>query len=244
LKKIVNNFSDAKLLHMHFCEDDLEAHTIKRKYWVHECADVLKSDLAKFKMILAHCVTISDYDINVIKQLNASIALCPISNMKLCCGFAPFAKLIDSKINLCLGTDGVGSNDSLSFFNIMKTLVYIANNITQTANLLNSFKVLQMATYNGAKALGIENITGSLAKNKNADFIILHFNNLATHPINNALDDIVFNASEQNIQYSFIDGKLVIDNYKLVGIDENKLINDMEKFANNLKKQLIDNQKL
>lgn len=238
LKKITSTFPDANLLHMHFCEDELETHTIRRKYWVQQCSDVLKNELSKYQLILAHCVFVSDYDIKTISKLNASVALCPISNMKLCCGFAPFEKLIQAHINLCLGTDGVGSNDSLSFFNLMRTLVYVCNNISKNPSLLDAYKVLQMATINGAKALGIDKLTGSIEENKLADLLILDFNNIQTHPINNVVDDIVFNCSEQNIQYSLIEGKIVINNYKLLGVNEKKLMKEMEDYANHLKTAL------
>lgn len=222
-----NNFR----LHMHFCEDDTEVKIIKEKHNVRHASDALTKyfkDL-KNKIILAHGVVLDEYDINLISKMkNVSIVHCPISNGRLACGVAPVKKLIDHGVNVCLGTDGQGTGSSFSMLTLMRFALLCQRNETKDPKCLSPYDVLKMATINGAKALGIDNNTGSIDAGKDADLQIYSFKSFELFPINDSISDIVFNASSHDIYGVISKGKILVENYELVHVDQDMLSNKIK----------------
>lgn len=201
-------------IHMHFCENAKEVEDIKKSY-SNLPIEVLEQEFKNQKLILAHCVKLNDQEIERLKELNVSVAHCPVSNLKLGCGVANIAQMLKYKINVALGTDGQGSGSNLDLFETMKYTALLQKGIREDAKQLSSYEVLKMATINGAKALGLEEKIGSIEEEKQADIIILELNNALTNPINDLCSNIVYNVKPNNIVTTIINGKIVMEDKKI-----------------------------
>lgn len=158
--------------------------------------------------IAAHCVCMTDNDLEILKKHNVSVVHNPISNLKLASGVAPITKMIDMGINVALGTDGASSNNSLDMFEEMKVAAILHKGITLDPTVMNAWTVLKMATVNGAKALGFDNL-GVLKQGYLADMIILDFNSPHLMPNNNTVSNLVYAAKSSDVEYTIVNGKLV-----------------------------------
>ena len=202
-------------IHMHFCENTKEVEDIKNIYNKLPI-EVLEEEFNTNKVLLAHCVKLSDDEIKrVAKMENISIVHCPVSNLKLGCGVANITEMMKNGINVALGTDGQGSGSSLDMFEEMKFAALLQKGIKEDAVVLPAYEVLKMATINGAKALNLENEIGSIEEGKKADIIILNLDNLVTNPVNDIYSDIVYNAKGSNVETTIVNGKILMENGNL-----------------------------
>lgn len=214
LKKIADK--NNLLIHIHSSENLEEMNTIKEKYNMTPIELLNKLGYLNNKLVIAHGTYITDNDILLLKNKNVSISHNPISNLNLGCGVAPIKKLIDNNINVSLGTDGQGSGNNLNMFNHMGYVDLIQKGFNQNAKALDAYEVIKMATINGAKALNVDNIVGSIEIGKKADIIILDMNNIEIYPTVNLIFDIVHNVSINNIETTIINGNILMENHKLL----------------------------
>ena len=212
--KEVTDFAREKKLkvHMHFCENTKEVEDIKKKYNVEYPAQVLEKYFKGIKLILAHCVKLTEEDIKILKKLDVSISHCPISNLKLGCGVAPIQKLIDNGINVTLGTDGQGSGSNMDMFETMKFTALLQKGINENPMNMMAYDVIKLATINGAKALGKENKIGSIDVNKKADLIAIDLESTCVNkPINDVFSTIVYNAKGVNVKFLMTNGEILLN---------------------------------
>ena len=194
---------------MHFCENSQEVIDIKKKYNVEHPADVLEKYLGNTNSILAHCVKLTDIDIEKMKKLNVSVAHCPVSNLKLGCGIARINDLVKNGINVSLGTDGQGSGSNLDLFETMKFTALLQKGINEDPKQMPAYEIMKMATINGAKALNRENEIGSIKEGKKADIIIINMENEIVQPVNDIYSAIVYNVKGYNVETTIINGRIL-----------------------------------
>ena len=144
----------------------------------------------------------------------------PRSNLKLASGFCESAKLLSNSVNVALGTDGAASNNDLDMFSEMRTAALVGKAVAGDASELPAHQVLEMATINGAKALGIEQKIGSLEVGKFADIAAINLNQLNTLPHNNPLSHLVFATKSSQVSHVWCGGKAILDNGSLKTLDE------------------------
>lgn len=199
-------------IHMHFCENSKEVEDIKREYKVEYPAQVLERYFRGIKLILAHCVKLTDEDIKILKELDVSVSHCPVSNLKLGCGVAPVQKLLDNDINVTLGTDGQGSGSNMDMFETMKFAALLQKGINENPLNMMAYDVIKLATINGAKALGKENEIGSIDINKKADLIAIDLESTCVNkPINDIFSTIVYNVKGINVQFLMANGEILLN---------------------------------
>lgn len=199
-------------IHMHFCENSKEVEDIKREYKVEYPAQVLEKYFRGIKLILAHCVKLTDEDIKILKELDVSVSHCPVSNLKLGCGVAPVQKLLDNDINVTLGTDGQGSGSNMDMFETMKFAALLQKGINENPLNMMAYDVIKLATINGAKALGKENEIGSIDINKKADLIAIDLESTCVNkPINDIFSTIVYNVKGINVQFLMANGEILLN---------------------------------
>lgn len=199
-------------IHMHFCENSKEVEDIKREYKVEYPAQVLERYFRGIKLILAHCVKLTDEDIKILKELDVSVSHCPVSNLKLGCGVAPVQKLLDNDINVTLGTDGQGSGSNMDMFETMKFAALLQKGINENPLNMMAYDVIKLATINGAKALGKENEIGSIDINKKADLIAIDLESTCVNkPINDIFSTIVYNVKGINVQFLMTNGEILLN---------------------------------
>ncbi|MGZ4990650.1 MAG: TRZ/ATZ family hydrolase, partial [Methylobacter sp.] len=175
--------------------------------------------------IAVHMTQLTDDEIARFAESGAHIVHCPESNLKLASGFCPVAKCIAAGINVALGTDGAASNNDLDMFGEMRTAALLGKAVAGDASAIPAMTALRMATINGAKALGLDNETGSLGIGKAADVIAVDLSHLETQPLYCPVSQIVYATSRQQVTDVWVAGKRLLKQRHLttVNIDELKV---------------------
>lgn len=177
------------------------------------------------RLIAIHMTQLHDEDFDILQKEKPSIVHCPESNMKLASGACPVEKLLSLGINVALGTDGAASNNDLDMISEMRSAAFLAKLITKNPTSLSAQQALTMATLNGAKALGIDHITGSLTPGKAADFIAINLDNeIETQPLYHPVSQIVYASSRNQVTDVWVAGKQLMKNRQLTTLDEKALI--------------------
>lgn len=217
-------------VHMHFCENSKEVQDIITSYNVKSPVEVIEKYFKDIPVLLAHCVKLTDNDIETISNYkNISISHCPVSNLKLGCGIAKIQKMIDNGILISLGTDGQGSGSNLDMFESMKYSALLQKGVNENPKDMPAYEVLKCATINGAKALKLDDKIGSIEEGKCADIIILDINKENMKPLNDIFANIVYNAKGTNVETTIVNGRVLMENRLLNGIDEHKIYEECEK---------------
>ena len=176
------------------------------------------------EFMAVHMTELNDEEIKILKQTKTHVVHCPESNMKLASGICPTAKLLKSGINVALGTDGAASNNDLDMLGEMRSAALLAKVSSGDATALDAYSVLKMATLNGAKALGLDDVTGSLKKGKAADIAAINLNHLSTQPVYCPVSQIVYAASREQITDVWVNGKALLKDKQLTGFNEQHLL--------------------
>ncbi len=169
--------------------------------------------------IAVHMTQLTNSEIKKFAQTGAHIVHCPESNLKLASGFCPVQKCLDAGINVALGTDGAASNNDLDMLGEMRTAALLAKGVAEDASAVSAATALRMATLNGAKALGIEDITGSLSIGKAADLCAIDLSEIETQPLYNAISQIVYSASRNQVSDVWVAGKRCLKNRQLTTLN-------------------------
>lgn len=234
LKKCSKIAHELKLpVHMHFCENLNEVDGIKNKYQKSPVEVLEETGLINNKLILAHATFVLE-DLEKLKGKDISFSHNPISNLNLGCGIADITKYKDY-VNICLGTDGQGSGNNLNMFYHMSLVDLLQKGIYKNPKVSSSYEVLKMATINGAKALGMDNLIGSIEVGKLADIIILDMNNILTIPNVDLINNICHNTLPSNVETTIVNGEVLIQNHKLMlSINEELLKQKISLIANKI----------
>ena len=185
-------------------------------------------------VIAAHCVNATDEDIALMKEKNVSVAVNPKSNMKLGNGFAPVKKFLDAGVNVCLGTDGCGSNNCQNMFAEMNVAALIYKGAEEKAKCVDAADVLKMATVNGAKAIGKEGELGVIKEGALADLILIDLYEPQFVPNNNIISGLVYSSKGSEVDTVIIDGKVLMQNKQLLYIDVPRVYTECTKIVRRL----------
>lgn len=187
-------------------------------------------------LIAVHMVQTTESDMRTLQRNGCHVAHCPSSNLKLASGFAPITSLLDAGINIGLGTDSAASNNRLDMFEEMRLAALLAKAVSNQANVLPACQALQMATINGARALGIEDITGSLTPGKAADIVAVDFSDLNLLPCYDPISHLVYSTSREHVSHVWVNGKMLVENKQLTTLNtselENRAVYWQERLAN------------
>lgn len=176
----------------------------------------------------AHCVWLSDSDMELFRRKGVSVVHNPTSNMKLASGFAPIPKMLDMGINVALGTDGASSNNNLDMFEEMHLASVIHNGRTLDATVMNADAVLKTATVNGAKVQRRKNC-GELRFGNKADIIAISLD--APHLVP-ALDKkalLTYSAQSSDVAMTMVDGRILYENGEYKTLDKERIYFDVKK---------------
>ncbi len=234
LKKIAEYAKRYKMpIHIHLSETKFENDQCMKKYGQSPTEVFDECGIFENRTIAAHGVYLSDKDIKILSEKNISIVHNPSSNLKLSSGILDVKRLMSAGINVCLGTDSAASNNKQSMLKEIELAALLAK--YHSPDALKAFDILKMATINGAKALGLSDEIASIEKGKKADLIMLDLDNINHLPSNDILSSICYSTYEEDIKYVFIDGDLVLDNRKLIYLNEDQI----KEKAKSLSRELI-----
>ncbi len=166
-----------------------------------------------------HMTQVEDTDLSILRENRAHVVHCPESNLKLASGFCPAQKLLDNDINVALGTDGAASNNDLSMFGEMRSAALLAKAVAGNAAAVNAHQALRMATINGAQALGLGDITGSIEAGKVADLVAVDLNQLEVEPLHNPVSQLVYTDTSHRVSDVWVNGKALLRNRELTTLD-------------------------
>ncbi|MEJ2656932.1 MAG: amidohydrolase [Desulfobacterales bacterium] len=184
--------------------------------------------------LLVHAVWLDDDDIHTIAVRKASVSHNPESNMKLASGIAPVPSLMKAGVTVGLGTDGCASNNNLDLFSEMDAAAKIHKVIALNPTLMDAVTVLKMATIQGAKAVGLDDITGSLEIGKKADVIVIDTRKPHLLPLYNPVSHIVYAAQASDVRDVIVNGRLLVKDRKLLTIDLENIIDTVVTFSKNI----------
>ena len=178
--------------------------------------------------VLVHMVHLDDSDIAKLAETHTHVAHCPTSNAKLASGICRVPDLQKAGVNVGLGTDGAPCNNSNDLMQEMKLAAIIHKAVSYDPTAVPAETVLEMATINGARALGMEDSIGSLEVGKKADFVAVDVRGVGMQPWFSPVSAVVYSATGRDVDMVVVDGKVVVRGGKLMTMDEREVIREAE----------------
>jgi len=206
-------------IHMHVHETQTEVREGVEKTGYRPIERLRRLDIVNPSLIAVHMTQLEADEISLFADSNARIVHCPQSNLKLASGHCPVADLLDAGINVALGTDGAASNNDLDMMGEMQSAALQGKGTSGNACAVPAETALRMATLNGARALGIDRLTGSLVVGKAADLVAVDLAQPETQPVYNALSQLVYAAGREQIRHVWIGGRRLLSDRELTSID-------------------------
>lgn len=218
---------------VHLSETQKEHEECKARHGMTPAAFFEKCGVFKTKTTAAHCVWLEQQDFEILKRNDVSVATCPVSNMKLASGIADVNKILDTRINVAIGTDGVASNNSLDMFEEMKIAALCAKIKTGNPAALSPQQVLYMATRGGALAQGRERC-GLIKQGFKADIQIIDIDKPNFTPVHDMRVNLVYSAHGGDVVLTMSDGKVLYKNGEFMTIDIEKVRSTVKILTENI----------
>ncbi|MEM0202007.1 MAG: amidohydrolase family protein, partial [Candidatus Micrarchaeaceae archaeon] len=198
------------LLHMHLAETKKEVADYLREKGETPLAHLYNMGFLDESVVAAHCVWLSGKEIGMLAKSKASVSWNAISNSKLASGNALVREMLAKGVNVTIGTDSSGSNNSLSMLESMKFSALAMKNQYRDAAVISAQKIFDMATTNAARALHRRDL-GSIEKGKAADIVLVDIAapNMAPSSASNIINNIVYSANPSNIKYVIVGGRIL-----------------------------------
>ncbi|KAJ3440164.1 aminohydrolase ssna-related [Anaeramoeba flamelloides] len=239
LKRLTEKYQTKLNVHLHETPE-----AIKMQYEKDHIRPIERLDklgIINSNLIAIHMTDLTQQEIELCKRKKVNIVHCPVSNLKLASGICPVQKLLDAGVNVALGTDSSCSNNNLDMFEEMKIASLIGKiyrHEERNSENANSWDVLDMATINGARSLGLQKKIGSIEKGKLADIIAIDINSSVNSlPVYDLSSSIVYSlGNSKYLTDVWVDGQRVVENKKVKTIDHNKIISDIKYFNEKLLK--------
>ncbi len=220
---------------LHVAETKWEFDSIKKTFNKTPVEYLHSLKVLSNNVVAAHCVHLTDSDIDIFSKNGVACAHNAQCNMKIISGVAPIWQMVNKNVEVSIGTDGVASNNNLNFFEEINTIAILHKLYNNNPVVLNAKEVVKMATIGGAVALGMQNKIGSIEKGKYADLTIIDLNKAHLTPLYNIYSHIVYSMNASDVETVIINGKVIMENNKIITIDEQKVINEMNDFSKQVK---------
>jgi len=221
-------------IHVHLHETAGEIETSMAEHGIRPIERLRRLGLLVPGLIAVHAVHLNEIEIAMLADFGCSVAHCPTSNMKLASGIAPIAQLIARGVHVGLGTDGAASNNRLDLFQEMRHAALLAKVSTGDASVLDAHTVLRMATLNGATALGMESLIGSIEAGKAADLCAVRINEIETSPCFSPVSHLAYVAGRESVSHVWVNGRLRVNDSVLQECDTEQLLAAAKLWQNKL----------
>jgi len=190
------------------------------------------------RVIAAHMVWPQGSDVSILQKRRVGVVHNPQSNMKLASGVAPVPKMLQDGVLLGLGTDGAASNNDLNMWEEMDTVAKLHKVFSGDPKVISAQQAFELATIRGAEALHLEKEIGSLETGKRADFLLIERDSLNQIPLYNIYSDLVYATKASDVQSVVINGRVVMQNRKLLTLNEVTIKRDAAVFREKIIKSL------
>lgn len=186
-----------------------------------------------------HMTQLNDDEIALLADNAVTLVHCPASNLKLANGLFRGHDALDAGINICLGTDGAASNNELNMFNEMRLAALLGKSLPDDASAMPAWQVLEMATINGAKTMGLGDKTGSLEVGKFADIVAVDLNHINTQPVYDPISTLVYSTQASQVSHVWVGGHLNVEDGSLLVFDRDHLIRKSQAWAEKISQEVI-----
>jgi 5-methylthioadenosine/S-adenosylhomocysteine deaminase len=235
LERIIINAEEMDVpIHMHIHETAGEINASIEEYGVRPLERLKGLGLLSPRLLAVHMTQLTENEKMWCADSGVNIAHCPESNLKLASGFCPVADLIELGINVTIGTDGAASNNDLDMFAEMRQAALLAKGVSGSATAVPAYQALEMATINGAKSLGLDELIGSLEAGKQADFIAVDMNKLETHPMFDVISQLVYATGRHQVTDVWVAGQHLLKQRQLTTMNESKIKENAQRWASKI----------
>ena len=240
----IGEFSKSENLPLviHVSESQWEQEEIRKKYNKTPVQHLHALGVTGDRSLFVHCVQVNETDLEIMAQTKTSFSYNPGSNMKLSNGIAPVNLALEKGVVVGLGTDGSASNNNLNFFEEMGTGAKLQA-VKYGDKSLTAQEMFKVASMGGAKAMGLEKEIGSIEVGKRADIIALDLNQVSFHPFYNPISNIVYTALGNEVSFVMCEGRVLMENYQLRTLDEQRIFKQSKLFADKVKDFLKGSKK-
>jgi 5-methylthioadenosine/S-adenosylhomocysteine deaminase len=201
----------------------------KREVVVLESLGLLGPDV-----LAVHCVHCSASDIEILKTYDVKVSHNPSSNLYLGAGIAPIPAFVRNDVTVGLGTDGAASNNNLNLIQTLRVAALIHRLDPLSPSVVTRYKVLEMATIDAARAIGLDHEVGSIEPGKKADMAVLDLSGVSTMPSEGPVSSLIYSSLGHEVESVWIDGKLILDQHEIRTVSESEVIHDASISALNL----------
>jgi 5-methylthioadenosine/S-adenosylhomocysteine deaminase len=217
------------LIHLAETEDEVgiirDRHTMSPASWLE------KVGLVGPNVVAAHGVWVTDDDIAILKRTGTAVSHNPESNMKLASGTAPVPRYLAAGVTVGLGTDGAASNNDLDMFEAMRQAAFLHKHASGDPQAVPAAAALEMATIVGARALGLDRVTGSIEVGKRADLIVVAMDGARQTPMYNPVSHLVYVARGDDVRTTVVNGKVLMRDRRMRTLDERVVLADARALA-------------
>jgi cytosine/adenosine deaminase-related metal-dependent hydrolase len=216
---------EGSLYHTHSSENMDEIAEVKRRHKKENIEYFDSIGVIDDHSVLAHCIHVNDKETKLLKKNNVRVSHCPSSNLKLGSGIANIPKFLKKGISVSLGADGAPCNNNLSIFNEMRLAALIQKPI-HGSTVMDAKTVFKLATIEGAKALHLQNETGSIEVGKKADLVLMNLNSnihSASDSDESIYSNVVYSSSSDSVHSVMVEGEWKVLNKKSLLYDQQEL---------------------
>ncbi len=225
------------LLHFHLSETRKEVYDHKDRTGKRPADWLAHIDFLGPQCLAAHAAWLTINEVRALAKAKASIASCPVSNMKLATGgVAPIPEMLAEGVNVSLGTDGSTTNNSLDMLGEMKTLALLQKANRWDPTVVRAQEALDFATRNGAKAIGMGSVLGSIEPGKIADIVILDGKSPNLRPIlqSNIVANTVYSSNAGDVKTTICDGHVLMRDREVLTMEKERVLADAEEAGREL----------
>jgi len=222
-------------LHIHLSETQWEVGEVMARHHKRPVEYLADLGFLDESVLAAHCIWLHDNEIDLLAKHKVGVSHCMESNLKLASGFAPVVSMLTAGVKISFGTDGAASNNDLNILSEMSTTAKVHKALSNNPTVLDAKTALLMATRWGAEVLGLGHAIGSIEQGKIADIIIMNLDKPHLTPLYNIYSHIVYAAMASDVEAVMINGKMVINDRKLLTADETEILYKARKWCEKIR---------
>ena len=225
-------------MHVHISETESEHEECKERRGGKTPTEYFdKLGLLDTRTIAAHCVWITENDMDIMAERGVTVASCPVSNLKLASGICNVPLLQKKGVRIAIGTDSVASNNNLNFIEEMKFFALINKERRSDPTLVSPLETLDAATFAGAQSQGRIDC-GRIAEGYKADLIVMDTSGPQWHPEHELLNNLIYSSSGSDVVLTMVDGEVVYNEGEYTTIDIERVIYEVDKAKTRILGQL------
>lgn len=217
-------------LHIHVAESREQVENSLRQHGRTPVAHLEQLGVFDVPCIAAHCIYLTEDDRRILAERGVHVVQCPKTHLKLAMGTTPVPALLAQGVNVALGSDGPGSNNTMDMFEVVRLAALIQKHELNDATALPGDTVLRLATRNGAQAMGCSD-SGVLAPGHPADLILVDFDRPHLRPRHSLIANLVYAACGADVSHVIVDGRLLMRDGELLTLDEERILAEAERRA-------------